>query len=508
MNGSAASQLRLWGARLRERHRLAGSFAVTCLAAVVALGLAPCRASADTSPGVDFLSSFIHSWSAARQTGSYDASIDLNSDGRLDRGDCQVAVEYFLGRGLTECLSVAAGGTTGNSWSQSVAISTDGRYVAFTSAASDLVPGDTNGCADIFVRDRLTHQTERVSVAGGGTQANDASANPCISADGRYVVFDSTATNLVPGDTNRASDAFVHDRLTGQTERVSIASNGAEGNGASIEPSISADGNCVAFASGATNLVPGDTKHQLDIFVHDRQTGQTERVSVASDGTQANSRTWTPGITPDGRYVVFYSVSTNLVPGDTNGLYDVFVHDRQTGLLERVSLASNGAQGNGGSIYPSMSADGRYVAFESAASNLVPGDTNLVHDILVHDRQTGQTERVSVASDGTQGNNDSVTPCMSPDGRYVAFQSYATNLVPGDTNGSVDVFAHDRATGQTIRVSVANDATQSDASSWHSAISAGGRWIAFDSSASNLVAGDTNQAMDVFLHDRWPWLGQ
>jgi Tol biopolymer transport system component len=183
--------------------------------------------------------------------------------------------------------------------------------------------------------------------------------------------------------------------------------------------------------------------------VHDRQTGATTRVSVASDGTQAHAGASHPSISADGRYVAFHSLSNNLVPGDTNA-YDVFVHDRQTGATTLVSVASDGTQANEQSRHPSISADGRYVAFHAHDSNLVPGDTNNAWDTFVHDRQTGETTRVSVASDGTQGNSFSRHPIISADGRSVAFESEASNLVSGDTNGpgvtGIDIFVHDRGT--------------------------------------------------------------
>ena len=257
------------------------------------------------------------------------------------------------------------------------------------------------------------------------------------------MVFYSSASNLVSGDTNGWSDIFVHDRQTGQTTRVSVASDGTQGNSASDKPSISSDGRYVAFKSTATNLVSGDTNGFIDVFVHDRQTGQTTRVSLASDSTQGNGDSYSPSISADGRYVAFRSSASNLVSGDTNGTSDIFVHDRQGGGTTRVSVASDGTQGNGDSYSPSISADGRYVAFMSAASNLVSGDT-CCSDIFVHDRQSGQTTRVSVASDGAQGNNHSWYPSISADGRYVAFHSYASNLVSGDTNSAPDVFVHDR----------------------------------------------------------------
>ena len=350
--------------------------------------------------------------------------------------------------------------------------------------------------------DSTTGTTTRVSVASDGEQGNSSSYDSSISADGRYVAFESSASNLVSGDTNGAYDVFVHDRQTGQTTRVSVASDGSQGNDGSEDPSISADGRYVAFVSYASNLVSGDTNVDADVFVHDRQTGQTTRVSIASDGNQGNGECWYTSISADGRYVAFDSWASNLVSGDTNGTRDVFAHDRQTGQTTRVSVASDGNQGNSWSYYPSISADGRYVAFYSWASNLVSGDTNDEHDIFVHDRQTGQTTRVSVASDGSQGNGSPYQPSISADGRYVAFHSYASNLVSGDTNGAWDVFVHDRQTGQTTRVSVASDGSQGNDWSLRPSISADGRYVAFMSSASNLVSGDTNGAYDVFVHDR------
>src|SRR5207249_4731469 len=214
--------------------------------------------------------------------------------------------------------------------------------------------------------------TERVSVASGGTEGNGASLSSALSADGRFVAFVSAATDLVAADTNGVSDVFVHDRQTGATERVSVASGGAQGNGSSgligfaFPPALSADGRFIAFVSLATSLVAGDTNGATDVFVRDRQTGMTARVSVASDGTQANNVSSYPALSADGRFLAFQSHATNLVVGDTNGKTDVFVHDRQTGTTERVSVASGGGtQGTGNSggffAFPALSADGRLV---------------------------------------------------------------------------------------------------------------------------------------------------
>jgi Tol biopolymer transport system component len=404
--------------------------------------------------------------------------------------------------GNTTRVSVASDGTQANGGSFTPSISADGRYVAFASIAVNLVSGDTNGVQDIFVHDRQTGQTTRVSVASGGAQANGPSFDPSISADGRYVAFASLATNLVSGDTNNEQDIFVHDRQTGQTTRVSVATGGGQANLASSDPSISADGRYVAFESLASNLVSGDTNNTGDIFVHDRQTGATTRVSIGPGGTQANRGSIAPSISADGRYVAFHSDATNLVSGVTNGTTHIFVHDRQTGVTTRVSVASDGTEGNSVSIKPSISADGRYVAFQSIATNLVSGDTNGTQDIFVHDRQTGQTTRVSVASDGTEGNSGSLAPSISADGRYVAFQSQANNLVSGDTGFITDVFIHDRQTGVTTRVSIAFDGTEANNESFAPSISADGRYMAFESDATNLISGDTNSTRDIFIHDK------
>jgi Tol biopolymer transport system component len=408
--------------------------------------------------------------------------------------------------GTTTRVSVASDGTQANDISGAVRISTDGRYVAFGSWASNLVSGDTNGVRDIFVHDRQTKETTLVSVASDGTQGNAESKMPSISADGRYVAFVSDASNLVPGDTNGWSDVFVHDRQTGQTTMVSVATDGSLGDGPALFPQISSDGRFVAFVSDASNLVPGDTNGWSDVFVHDQQTGETTRVSVASDGTQANYDSFQPTISANGRYVGFHSWASNLVYGDTNGYDDVFIHDRETGETTRVSVASDGTQGNGKSKFPSISSDGRFVAFVSDASNLVQGDTNDSADVFVHDRQTGETTRVSVRSDGMEVNNAYVSishiirEYISADGRYVTFTSNADNLVPGDTNGVSDVFVHDRQSGKTIRISVASDGEQGTGSSGGPSISLDGRYVGFWSIASNLVNNDTNGVQDIFVH--------
>ena len=340
-----------------------------------------------------------------------------------------------------------------------------------------------------------------LTAVSGRSDSCSFSTSPAISGKGRFIAFQSNATNLVPGDTNGVVDVFVHDRQSGATERVSVDSNGNQGNAFSSIAAVSDNGRFVAFTSGASNLVPGDTNGTLDVFVHDRQSGETERVSVGSSGSQGNGSSVFPAISGDGRFVAFNSVAANLVPGDTNGVVDIFVHDRQSGATERVSMDSNGNQGNAISSIAAVSDNGRFVAFTSGASNLVSGDTNSSGDVFLHDRRTGATDRFSVDSSGNQGNTDSNFPAISGNGRFVAFISGASNLVSGDTNGVVDVFVHDRRGGVTERVSLDSSGKQGNAFSGKAAINHNGRFVAFASSATNLVPGDTNGTSDVFVTD-------
>lgn len=403
----------------------------------------------------------------------------------------------------TERVSLDSAGLQASAGSGAPSISADGRYVAFQSYAVDLVIGDTNSVADIFVRDRVTGLTTRISLDSSGAQANDDSLNPFITPDGRYVAFESLASNLVPGDTNDVQDVFVHDRQSGQTSRASISSGGVEGNGLSAKPSLSADGHLVVFSSAADNLVPHDTNRGTDAFLHDLLTGQTRRVSVSSSGMQGYYYSENPVISSDGRFVAFTSYSSNLVNGDNNNSNDVFLHDLLTGQTSRVSVSSTGAEAQLWSANPVITPDGRYIAFESEANNLVAGDLNAVTDCFVHDHMTGTTIRVSVDSNGAEGNGKSLRPSLSMDGVLVAFHSLADQLVPGDTNGEQDVFVHDRQSGLTARVSVSTAGMQGSGTSSAPALSADGRLIAFESLARELVPGDTNGKKDVFVHDRF-----
>jgi Tol biopolymer transport system component len=404
--------------------------------------------------------------------------------------------------GTTELVSVSSDESQGDGDSVFPAVSAGGLFVAFHSHAPNLVSGDGNLQSDVFIRDRTAGTTELVSVSSDEVQGDDGSFGPAITPDGRFVAFWSQASNLVGDDTNGFLDVFVRDRLLGTTERVSVTSDEGQANSGSNYPAISADGLYVAFRSNASNLVDGDTNTVEDIFVRDRVNGTTERVSVASDESQGDGISVSPSISADGRFVAFNSAASNLVVGDTNNWDDVFVRDREAGTTERISVTSNESQQNFPSLYPTLSANGRFVIFLSFATNLVSGDTNNVADIFVRDRTAGTTERVSVASDQSQANNASELSAISADGRYAIFRSDATNLVVGDTNTAPDIFIHDRLFRFTERLSVASDGSQANDASGQPSISADGRYAAFRSIANDLVGVDTNGFLDVFVRDR------
>ncbi|MGH2760495.1 MAG: hypothetical protein ACRDKJ_13180 [Actinomycetota bacterium] len=363
-------------------------------------------------------------------------------------------------------------------------LSADGRFVAFYSGHTSLVEGDTNDTWDVFVRDQQRGTVGRVSVSTSGAQGNRASYTGSISADGRYIAFVSAADNLVPGDTNLAPDVFVRDLRTSKTIRVSVSSSGGQANlvrspdfpleAGSHLLALSANGRFVLFRSTASNLVAGDTNEHADVFVHDLVERTTKRVSVSSQGREADADSRQPigiaqgAISNDGRYAFFNSNATNLVPNDTNAQEDLFVRNIVRGTTERVSVSSTGAQSNRGvgasdpfalitttftqvflepqnisQVAYSATPDGRYVAFSSDATNLVPGDRNQTTDIFLRDLRTGNTTIVSLASSGQQSNGASNSPALSADGRFIAYRSAASNLVPGDTNGHEDVFVYE-----------------------------------------------------------------
>jgi Tol biopolymer transport system component len=328
---------------------------------------------------------------------------------------------------------------------------------------------------------------------GAKGQGDGSSYAPAISADGRYVAFVSDATNLVKDkDTNGAMNIFLHDTETGKTELVSTGKDGLGGNNDSHAPVISANGRYVAFVSDATNLVKDkDTNGAMNIFLHDTETGKTELVSTGKDGLGGNDDSHAPVISANGRYVAFASYATDL-EGDTNAALNIFLYDAETGKTELVSTGVNG-QEDDISVTPAISGDGRYVAFESYADNPMEGDTNDAIDIYLYNIETKHTTWVSTGVDGLE-NRNSYSPAISDDGRYVAFASYAD-----DPNGTIDIFLHDTKTKRTTRVATGVH-DQKDNDSHPLAISGDGRYVAFASYATDLE-GDTNGVMNIFRHD-------
>ncbi len=396
-------------------------------------------------------------------------------------------------------------------------ISADSRFVAFTSAADDLVAKDTNGVVDVFVRDLQRATTTLVSVNKEGTDSgsgNDFSSYSAISANGRFVVFDSLADDLVTTDTNGVRDVFVRDLQSETTTLISVNKDGTDsGTGEAFEPSISADGRFVAFRSYAADLVAPDTNGREDVFVRDLQNGITILVSINKEGTDSGAGgSFNPSISADGQFVVFESTAPNLVATDTNGDRDVFVRDLQSGTTTLISINKDGTDsgrrighsgGVWGSFLPVMSTNNRFVAFTSSATDLVSTYSNSMYDVFVRDLQSGTTTLVSVNTEGTgSGYGSSGGSAISADGRFVAFHSSAPDLVDTDTNGWHDVFVRDLQSGTTTLVSVNKEGTDSGAgASDEPSISADGRFVVFDSVANDLVATDTNGEMDVFVRD-------
>ena len=409
-------------------------------------------------------------------------------------------------------VSVDAAGAQADFGNEHPAITPDGRFVVFTSAATNLGPVDTNGGTDVYRKDLSSGSVVLVSLDSAGGQANGSSIAPSVSADGRYVAFFSDATNLTAFDANGAFDVFLRDVAAGTTTLVSQAYGGLQtGNGASLQQSVSADGRFVAFYSTATDLVPLDLNGATaDAFVFDRTSGAIELASVDSAGIQGNGLTYEPatflgpGLSFDGRHVAFTSEATNLVPGDTNGATDVFVRDRLLGTTARATVSATGVQGNLDSRSSTISADGRWVAFGSDANNLVPNDT-AGFDYFVKDMRSGAVDRVSVVTGGGQGGGGGfhLFPTdyawISADGRFATYGHKYANLAPGDTNQKLDVFRHDRWLVRTERVSVDSAGNEGDDHASSSSMSADGRLTVFAGRATDLVPSDTNAAADVFL---------
>ncbi|MDH6708963.1 Tol biopolymer transport system component [Kitasatospora sp. MAA19] len=437
-------------------------------------------------------------------------------------------------RGRTERVSVGLGQAQPDGHSQGAGLSADGRFAVLTSEAANLVPGDTNGKSDVFVRDLWTGRTERVNTGPNGAQAADGSYDAAISGNGRYVAFSSYATNLTPGANLGFEDVYVHDRWTGTTELVSTGHDPArtQAGRQSGHPSLSWDGRYVAYQSNRSDLAPGTvTWTGGNIYVTDRWTGETRVASIGADGTEANASSASPVISADGGSVGFISKATNIIGSDKPGalaakaaaeldgvsdeefVRDSFRHDEQPSILkprfypfyvrdlragETVLASTDGAGGYRGAASPALSADGRYAVYSALVSH---GDGPWAHhfEVYVRDLAAGTETLVSVGLPGTTTTGDSYDGQITADARWVYFSSTAENLVPGDTNNAQDVFRRDLWTGRTERVSVAPDGSQTAGSSDRPFVDALGTSVLFTSADGTLVPGDTNHVTDVFL---------
>ena len=396
-------------------------------------------------------------------------------------------------------VSVTGSGKQIDDWSGGGSISADARLVAFESQGHIF--------RQIFVRNLKRGRTRMLSVSPSGAPSNAGSSGPSMSADGHFVAFDSRSSNLVRHQKRRRTlQILVRNLRAGKTRLVSRSTSGAPGNRDSYVASISGDGHVVAFGSDATNLIRHDTNGKHDLFARNLRTGTTQRVSVSASGGQsdAQSSLGEGAVSADGHRVVFQS-SAPLVPGDTNRRRDVFVRNLRTNTTRRVNVSSAGAQANGGSFTGSISPNGRFVTFTSAASNLVPNDTNGTEDAFVHDLRTGRTRLLTVSSSGAQSNFQSYDAFVANNGTRTAFDSGASNLVPHDINHAGDVFVHNTRTGSTHMISRSNAGEQGNGSTYIMGLTPDGRFQVFDSEACNLVPHDTNSQQDVFVRGPLRW---
>ena len=399
----------------------------------------------------------------------------------------------------TELISIPTNGSlSANGYSYEPSISADGRYIAFSSNANNLIDNDNNYCSDIFVRDRLLNITERISISSTGEEGNRDSYESFISSDGRFVTFTSYASNLVSNDVNGFRDVFVRDRLLNVTQRLSVSNTGEDGNGDSYGPSISSDGCYVTFYSYASNLVENDTNGVNDVFVYNRTSKTIKLISISFNGEEANSDSYEPFISADGNFIVFTSYASNLVENDTNDASDVFVFHQKLNTVKRVSVSFDEGNGDNDSFEPSISSDGRYIAFSSLASNLVENDTN-GKDIFVFDQMSGVTEKVSISNKGVEPSENNYNPSISGDGRYVTFVSGNTKpsvskSLSGFKNEDeiIDIFVCDLWSKITRKISISSTGEEANANSDDPVISGNGQYVAFNSYATNLVQGYDN----------------
>jgi len=410
-------------------------------------------------------------------------------------------------------LAVMQSGTEPDGDSGYPHITDNGEYITFISSASNFVAGDSatdcgsRSCYDVFRYKRSDQSVIRVSVSSGGSPANrdsgasDVTADRVMSTeDGRYTVFSSDADNLVPGDSNSASDIFIRDNVLGQTELVSIALGGVAANGPSYWPSGSNDGRYVVFASKATDLTGSSVPPYEFAYLRDRYAGTTVAVCGSLGGAVVNGGCAQPAISAAGGVVAFISDADNLVPSTfvaRHGRAEVYV---KTLVLPGQTLLSLGNPSPDGVEWINLSSDGGKVALTSYAE-LVTGDADENEDVFVVNATTLHVDWISVSHSGGDSDGDSTTPFMSRSGSFVAFASDASNIITSDTNGFADIFLRNLSAGSTSRVSVSSAGQQADGPSYWPSVSDDGGYVVFESSATNLIDDDTNAKNDIFLRD-------
>ena len=406
--------------------------------------------------------------------------------------------------GTTDIVSISESGEQSNgysvNWSLNNALSADGRLVVFKSAATNLHPLDNDAVYDIYVYDKATGKIDLVSQNGTNVKGNGNSSFPTISADGRYVAFKSESTNLIANDTDTISDIYVFDRKMSKIELVSVSSDGIKANHGSHGPMISADGNYVAFHSNASNLHPDDPNPIPDIYVYDRVNQVIELISRSVERSNGNS--YRAQISGDGKFVVFDSIATNLSPDDIDSYSDIYLFNRVDKTLELISKSNEGdptvnAKGNLG---PAISSNGKIITFYSYSTMLVPDDSDQFSDVFIYDINANEIELISRSNTDIKGNNTSLGPSISEDGRFVVFDSKASNLSEDDIDSGYDVYRYDRLNKSIELISKSTDGTKGNSSSRYSVVSGSGNSVMFSSTATNLVEVDENHQSDVFVH--------
>ncbi|MFE7525591.1 TolB family protein [Kitasatospora sp. NPDC057542] len=434
-------------------------------------------------------------------------------------GTAMPAAEARPPKGDTARVSEGPKGEGLDRESFALGLSGDGRYALFSSSASNLLPGGHGSSGDVYVRDLRNGHLERIGVAADGSALDDGAGDAAISGDGRYVVFGTRATNVVPGQPKHQNDLFVQDRWTGRTELVT-AGDGVSGAGddqtirTAHDPAVSWDGRYVTYSSDRTDLAPGVRGGKFNIFVTDRWTHTTRVVSTGADGSPADNSSYRPTISADGTVIGFSSRAGNLLPADQAPAavadstdtasasagarrYPYFVWDARTGRLAGASRDEAGelrGSGSDGRISPS----GRYAVYALFQEGGRPGSHGVHEDVFVHELATGKVTKVSTPLPGTTTIDSSFDAEMTLDDRWVFFASTASVLVPDDTNGQTDVFRHDLWTGRTDRVSLTADGGQSASASYFPHVDAFGGTLLFSADDGNLVPGDTNGNADVF----------